>query len=107
MPLTVHFHDSGHMVACVHGALTINAIDELKDDLFGLLNAADVALDLSQVTEYDGCGLQTLALLLDEAARAQRRLRIDPVHAGMAHAMQLLGFHALPGATSGSGHGPD
>lgn len=107
MPLTVHFHDSGRMVACVHGELTIHAIEELKDELFGLLNAPDVALDLSQVTAYDGCGLQALALLQDEAARAHRRLRIDPVPAGMAHAMQLLGFHALPGATSGSGHGPD
>jgi anti-anti-sigma factor len=107
MPLTVHTNDDGQTVASVDGELTISTIEGLKDDLFGLLNAKDVALNLSEVTEYDGCGLQTLVMLLEEATRAQRNLRLEPAHKAIGHSMHLLGFHMLPGATTGSSHGPE
>lgn len=107
MPLAVRSTSDGHLVARIKGELTISTLEELKDDLFGLFNAKDVSLDLSGVTEFDGCGLQVLAIMCEEATRNQRKLQFEPTHEGIAKSMQLLGFDSLLGNGTGSSHGPD
>lgn len=51
MALQITTPATGRMQGVLDGELSIQTIEGVKDDLFGLLNAADVALDLTKITE--------------------------------------------------------
>jgi anti-anti-sigma regulatory factor len=91
MPLTLTSSDSG-IQATIVGEFTINTVEELRDDLFGLLNLPEVDLDLTQLTEFDGNALQLVVLLVTEARRKHNQIRLAPVNAKVQESMALLGF---------------
>ena len=80
------------VLVTLDGELTINTLEDLKDDLFGLLNSRNITIDLSQVTEFDGCALQLLHIFLTESQQMQRNLLFAPLPPRLLNAMQLLGF---------------
>ncbi len=98
MSLTVNDTQNGAAVATLYGELTTQTVAELKDDLFGLLNFRTVSLDLTSLTDYDGCGLQLVSILLAEADRAGRAIHLHPINIQVQESMRLLGFVA-PTAT--------
>lgn len=108
MPLRVITHPSGRTQGIVEGELSIHTIESDKDELFGLLNASDVVLDLTAVTEYDGCGLQTLAIFLAEMKRLGHSVELEPANPQLQHSMQLLGMHlpSTPCTNPEDDHGP-
>lgn len=75
MPLTLS-HDQDVCQAAFSGELTIYTMHESQDALFGLLQHPSVLLDLSELSELDGCGLQLLLLLQAKSAEAGQVLRL-------------------------------
>lgn len=105
MPLTITRSASG-VEAALQGEFTINTVEELADDLFGLLNFPDVQLDLTQLTEFDGSALQLLVMLMTEAERKRNKLRMEPVNTKVQECLGLLGFDLAVPALSEQRHGP-
>jgi ABC-type transporter Mla MlaB component len=105
MPLTVTRSASG-VVAAVLGEFTNNTVEELVDDLFGLLNFPEVKLDLTQLTEFDGSALQLLVVLMTEADRKRNKVRMDPVNPKVQECLGLLGFDRAIPALPEQRHGP-
>ncbi|OQS09855.1 hypothetical protein B0T37_11915 [Chromobacterium violaceum] len=68
--------DGETTLAALDGELTIFTAEDMQDELLGLLNHEQVALDLSGLTELDGCGAQLLSILLAEAARLEKTMAI-------------------------------
>jgi len=62
MPLTLD-SDQEKCKAALSGELTVFTIHEWQEELFGLLHHERIELDLSGLSELDGCGLQLLLLL--------------------------------------------
>lgn len=105
MPLTLTSTDSGIQAAIV-GEFTINTVEELRDDLFGLLNLPEVELDLTQLTEFDGNALQLVVLLMTEARRKRNTILLTPVNARVQECMALLGFDQPVADRPKPRHGP-
>ena len=105
MPLTIT-RSAGGIEAAVQGEFTINTVEELADDLFGLLNFPAGKLDLTQLTEFDGSALQLLVVLMTEAERKRNQLRMDPVNTKVQECLGLLGFDQAVPALPEQHHGP-
>lgn len=95
------------MHATVEGELTIFTVEELKDTLFGLLNYPQVALDLAQISELDGCAAQMLVILLKEAAQSGRRMHIVKSNALVDEALQWLGIVTVSEEGAEVAHGSE
>jgi anti-anti-sigma factor len=105
MPLTITSSESG-IQASIVGEFTINTVEELMDDLFGLLNLPEVNLDLTQLTEFDGNALQLVVVLMTEASRKRNKLCLAPVNDKVEKCMALLGFDKAVPAAAEQHHGP-
>ncbi len=67
----------GNRIA-IAGELTIYTVMELKDKLLtGLLATDELELDLSEVGEVDGAGLQLLVMIKREAVNLSKVLRFS------------------------------
>jgi len=84
--------------ATLDGELTVLTVSNIQDELFSLLNHANVILDLSKLDELDGCGAQLLAILRLEASRTAKRLTLRYGNPRVEAIMLCLGF-AVPDDT--------
>jgi ABC-type transporter Mla MlaB component len=85
--------------ATLSGELSIMTLGDLQDDLFGLLNFADLNLDLNPLEALDGCGAQLIAILQG------KRLRLLASDECVAHCVLTeLGLWADVGS-KGAVHG--
>lgn len=84
----------------VEGELTIYTVTELKDKfLGGLLTNDELELDLSNVSEIDGAGLQLLVMVKQSALSLEKKFRIighSPVVAELLDLSGLSGFFGDP-----------
>lgn len=95
MPLTLQTLDDTARVG-VDGELTIYTVAELAGALLPQIGAAPrLALDLSQVTEMDGAGLQWLAVVQREAGIAGTALQVTGQSQAVMQALQLCRSAAL------------
>ena len=95
MPLTLETLDGTTHVG-VDGELTIYTVAELAGALLPQIGAAPrLALDLSQVTEMDGAGLQWLAVVQREAGIAGSALQVTGQSQAVTQALQLCRSAAL------------
>ncbi|KUM05107.1 STAS domain-containing protein [Chromobacterium subtsugae] len=104
MPIQVT-QDGEAMRAAIDGELTIFTVETLQDELLGLLNHPSVRIDLSTVTELDGCGAQLLCVLLAEARRMERDVSIAGSNALVDEVGNWLGFAAETDAARMEGAG--
>ncbi|AHC36947.1 sulfate transporter [Pseudomonas fluorescens] len=89
MPITHETFDDTTRV-CIDGELTIYTVAELAGALLPQLGATPrMALDLSQVTELDGAGLQLLAVIQREAGIAGTALSVIGQSQAVTQALQL------------------
>ncbi|MDW5417638.1 MULTISPECIES: STAS domain-containing protein [unclassified Iodobacter] len=84
-------HQNGQTLARLQGELTIFNAADVQDDLLSLLNHEEVMLDLSEVSELDGCGAQLLAILQAEAMNAGKSIALFTLDPAMKHTLQYLG----------------
>jgi anti-anti-sigma regulatory factor len=94
MPLNVTQEGEQTRVA-LDGEWTIFTAEEAQDELFGLLNRARFALDLSGIIELDGFGAQMLAILLSEARRMGKPATIAASNPLVDEVGVWLGFAGL------------
>jgi len=95
MPITLEILDDTAQVG-IDGELTIYTVAELAGALLPQMGAAPrLALDLSQVTEMDGAGLQWLAVVQREAGIAGTALRVIGQSQAVMQALQLCRSAAL------------
>ncbi len=94
MPLLLE-HKDDHTEARLQGELTIFNVEKSQDELLSLLNHKEVILDLSELSELDGCGAQLLAILQIEAQRAGKRITLLANNLVIEHTMQCLGITAV------------
>ncbi|MBX9296007.1 STAS domain-containing protein [Chromobacterium piscinae] len=94
-------HDGGTTRAALDGELTIFTAEEMQDELLGLLNHERVELDLSGITELDGCGAQLLSIMLAEAARLEKTVAIAVGNPLLDEVGAWLGFPPLGGRGQG------
>lgn len=84
----------------IEGELTIYTVTELKDKfLGGLLTNDKLELDLSEVSEIDGAGLQLLVMAKQSAMALKKTLLIighSPVVAELLDLSGLSGFFGDP-----------
>jgi anti-anti-sigma factor len=84
----------------IEGELTIYTVTELKDKfLAGLLTNDELELDLSEVSEIDGAGLQLLVMSKQSAIALKKTLLIishSPVVAELLDLSGLSGFFGDP-----------
>lgn len=74
----------------IDGELTIYTVTELADALLPQMGAAPrLELDLSQITEMDGAGLQLLAVIEREAGIAGTALSVTGQSLAVTQACQL------------------
>ena len=74
----------------IEGELTIYTVAELAAALLPQIGATPrLELDLSQVTEMDGAGLQLLAVIQREAGVAGTALSVTGQSQAVMHALQL------------------
>ncbi len=79
----------------IEGELTIYTVLELKDKLLAGLSAnAELELDLSEVGEFDGAGLQLLVMAKQQATALGKALRFTG-HSPMV--LELLDLSGLAG----------
>ncbi len=80
----------------IEGELTIYTVMELKDKFLGGLLTNDVlTLDLSEVSEFDGAGLQLLIMAKQGATALNKSFRItnqSPVIVELLDLSSLTGF---------------
>jgi anti-anti-sigma regulatory factor len=91
MPLFLE-QQNGHTLARLQGELTIFFVEEMQDDLLGLLNHEAVILDLSELTELDGSGAQLLAILQIEAQRTGKSISFSGNNPQITTTLQYLGI---------------
>ncbi|MDH0748778.1 STAS domain-containing protein [Pseudomonas sp. GD03842] len=95
MPITHELVDDTIQVA-IEGELTIYTVAELTEALLPHVGSApSLALDLSQVTEIDGAGVQWLAVIHRESVHEGTALRLTGQSQAVAQALQLCGRAAL------------
>ena len=95
MPITLEILDDTGQVG-IDGELTIYTVAELAGALLPQMGAAPrLALDLSQVTEMDGAGLQWLAVVQREAGLAGTALQVTGQSQAVMQAFQLCRSAAL------------
>ncbi|UTH73253.1 lipid asymmetry maintenance protein MlaB [Chromobacterium sp. IIBBL 290-4] len=97
MPLTLT-QDGDATLAALTGEITIFTAEELQDELLGLLNHEQVKLDLSGITELDGCGAQLLCVALTEARRLERPFQVAASNELVDEVGRWLGFSGHEGA---------
>ncbi|HEX8592679.1 MAG TPA: STAS domain-containing protein [Pseudomonas sp.] len=74
----------------IDGELTIYTVADLAAQLLPALGGAPrMEIDLAQVTEVDGAGLQLLMLLRREAARAGAALTVPRQSETVSHTLEL------------------
>ena len=83
----------------IDGEMTIYRAAELKDLLYGVLREAaaaarGLALDLSQVTEFDSAGVQLLLIARREVERQGQALRLVAPSAAVREVFALTGLSA-------------
>ncbi|MDT9633140.1 lipid asymmetry maintenance protein MlaB [Pseudomonas marginalis] len=89
MPITTETLDDTAQVR-IDGELTIYTVAELAAALLPQMGAAPrLELDLSQVTEMDGAGLQLLAVIRREASNAGIALSVTGQSQAVTQALQL------------------
>ncbi|MCK6188072.1 MULTISPECIES: STAS domain-containing protein [unclassified Pseudomonas] len=89
MPITTEVLDDTARVR-IDGELTIYTVAELAAALLPQMGATPrLELDLSQVTEMDGAGLQLLAVLEREAGIAGTALSVTGQSQAVMQALQL------------------
>ncbi|WP_455884929.1 STAS domain-containing protein [Pseudomonas spelaei] len=89
MPITTEVLDDTTRVR-IDGELTIYTVAELAAALLPQMGATPrLELDLSQVTEMDGAGLQLLAVLEREAGIAGTALSVTGQSQAVMQALQL------------------
>ncbi|WP_339532603.1 STAS domain-containing protein [Pseudomonas mucidolens] len=95
MPITRETLDDTARVG-IDGELTIYTVAELASALLPQIGAAPrLELDLSQVTEMDGAGLQLLALIQREAGVAGTALSVTGQSQAVTQVLQLCGSAAV------------
>ncbi len=104
MPLTFNQTESG-TIATLSGEFTIGTLEDLKAPMLEMLEHFNLQLNLSQVTEFDGAGLQLLKIVLTEATRRNRPIVLEHVNAHMSECMQLLGFEVAVADPEETQHG--
>jgi anti-anti-sigma factor len=97
MSLTLS-HEQDVCQAAFSGELTIYTMHESQDALFGLLQHPRVQLDLSALSELDGCGLQLLLLLQAKSAAAGHALRLFGTSPVLDEIGPLIGMSLPPHA---------
>lgn len=91
MPITLDTFDGTTHVS-IDGELTIYTVAELAAALLPQVGAAPrLALDLSQVTEIDGAGVQWLAVIRREAANNGTALSLAAQSPAVTQTLQLCG----------------
>ena len=89
MPISTETVDDTARV-CIDGELTIYTVAELAAALLPQMGAAPrLELDLSEVTEMDGAGLQLLAVIRREAGNAGIALSVTGQSQAVTQALQL------------------
>ena len=89
MPITTETLDDTARVR-IDGELTIYTVAELAAALLPQMGAAPrLELDLSEVTEMDGAGLQLLAVIRREAGNAGIALSVTGQSQAVTQALQL------------------
>ena len=89
MPISTETLDGTSCVR-IEGELTIYTVAELAAALLPQTGATPrLELDLSQVTEMDGAGLQLLAVVQREAGVAGTALSVTGQSQAVMHALQL------------------
>lgn len=91
MPLTFNQTKNG-TIATLSGEFTIGTLDDMKAPMVEMLEHFNLMLDVSQVTEFDGAGLQLLKIILTEAEQRNQPILLEHVNAQMRECMNLLGF---------------
>jgi len=94
MPLLYETQDDTAQVS-IDGELTIYTATELAAQLLPSLgNTPRMALDLSQVTEMDGAGLQLLLMALREAPKAGTDLTLTGRSKAVTETLELCNLQA-------------
>ena len=89
----------GPVALQIDGEMTIYRAAELKDVLYGAVQAAvaearALALDLSRVTEFDSAGIQLLLVARREAERQGQALRLVACSPAVREVFALTGLSA-------------
>ncbi|SQF98723.1 sulfate transporter antisigma-factor antagonist stas [Paucimonas lemoignei] len=94
MPLVCEIlNDTAHV--SLDGELTIYTAAELSAELLPRLGATpQMQIDLSQITEMDGAGLQLLIMVTREASRAGTALTLTGHSKAVLETLQLSGLGA-------------
>ncbi|MCI8212839.1 sulfate transporter [Pseudomonas sp. S25] len=92
MPLACEIlNDTAHVN--IDGELTIYTASELSAQLLPKLGATpQMQIDLSQITEMDGAGLQLLIMVTREASRAGTALTLTGHSKAVLETLQLSGL---------------
>ncbi|MCG6574416.1 anti-sigma factor antagonist [Pseudomonas sp. AF32] len=94
MPLLYETQDDTAQVS-IDGELTIYTAAELAAQLLPCLgNMPRMTLDLSQVTEMDGAGLQLLLMALREAPKAGTELTLTGRSKAVTDTLELCSLQA-------------
>ncbi|MDB6444861.1 MULTISPECIES: lipid asymmetry maintenance protein MlaB [Pseudomonas] len=94
MPLLFETEDDTTQVR-IDGELTIYTAAELAAQLLPSLgNTPRMALDLSQITEMDGAGLQLLLMALREAPKAGTELTLTGRSKAVTETLELCNLQA-------------
>ena len=94
MPLVCEIVNEAAQVS-IDGELTIYTAAELSAQLLPRLGATpQMQVDLSQITEMDGAGLQLLVMLGREASRAGTALTLTGHSKAVLETLQLTGLGA-------------
>ena len=94
MPLVCEIlNDTAHV--SLDGELTIYSAAELSAELLPRLGATpQMQIDLSQITEMDGAGLQLLIMVTREASKAGTALTLTGHSKAVLETLQLSGLGA-------------
>jgi len=94
MPLVCEIlNDTAHV--SLDGELTIYTAAELSAELLPRLGATpQMQIDLSQITEMDGAGLQLLIMVTREASKAGTALTLTGHSKAVLETLQLSGLGA-------------
>ncbi len=94
MPLVCEIlNDTAHVT--IDGELTIYTAAELSAELLPRLGATpQMQIDLSQITEMDGAGLQLLIMVTREASKAGTALTLSGHSKAVLETLQLSGLGA-------------
>jgi anti-anti-sigma factor len=94
MPLVCEtLNDTAHVT--IDGELTIYTAAELSAELLPRLGATpQMQIDLSQITEMDGAGLQLLIMVTREASKAGTALTLSGHSKVVLETLQLSGLRA-------------